>query len=325
MLWAKEEKALSFSNTKINTSGLNKKGSFQQAKKSKERQAYFLIAPQIIGFFVFSLYPIIWVFRYAFYDYDGITEKFIGLENFIRIFTRDLDYWWSVVNTIIIAYGKLIVEIPLALIVSLLLSSKLTKCRKVFSVGFYLPNVTGVAVNCMIFTFLFSTFNGAVNNLLTKVNLISEPINWFAGKWSAMTVIIIHSLWSGFAANVLLFMAGIQNISDDVMEAASIDGANSVQTFFKITLPMLAPVIRTILMLAMVNGMKIMNPVLLLTNGGPAGSTDVVMLRIYKQFFDLSLVPQYGYASTMGAVTTCIIGILTIIYLKISKKADSVY
>lgn len=297
----------------------------KKTKAAKERQSLLLILPQLIGFFVFSLYPVIWLFKYSFFDFDGITERFIGLENYVRIFTRDPEYWISVVNTIIIAYGKLIVEIPLALVVALMLSSSKTKGKKLFSVGFYLPKITGVAVNCMIFTFLFATFNGTVNNTLMALNVISEPISWFATKWTSLFVIMLESLWSGFAANVLLFMAGVANISDDVLEAASIDGANSFQTFMRVTLPMLAPVIKTVLMLAMVNGMKIMNEVLLLTNGGPAGTTDVVMLRIYKQFFDSTLVPQYGYGSAMGVVTTIIIGILTVIYLKISKKADSVY
>lgn len=297
----------------------------KKANASKQRQSLLLIAPQLIGFVVFSIYPVFWLFKYSFFDFDGITEKFIGLENYVRIFTRDPAYWISVVNTIIIAYGKLIVEIPLALIVALMLSSSRTKGKKLFSVGFYLPKITGVAVNCMIFTFLFSTFNGTVNNALMKLDIIEAPVSWFATKWSSLFVIMLESLWSGFAANVLLFMAGVQNISEDVMEAAEIDGANAVQSFLKITLPMLAPVIKTVLMLAMVNGMKIMNEVLLLTNGGPAGTTDVVMLRIYKQFFDNTLVSQYGYGSAMGVVTTFIIGILTVIYLKISKKADSVY
>ena len=298
----------------------------KKAKSLKQRQSLLLIAPQLIGFVVFSLYPIIWLFKYSFCDYDGIVSKFIGLENYIRIFTRDPEYWVSVLNTLIISYGKLILEIPLALIAALMLTSPKTRGKKLFSVGFYLPKITGVAVNCMIFTFLFSTFNGTVNNFLMSIGVIEGPISWFATKWSSMFVIALESLWSGFAANMLFFMAGVQNISDDVLEAAQIDGANSVQTFFKITLPMLAPVVKTILMLAMVNGMKIMNEVLLLTNGGPAGSTEVVMLRIYKQFFDNDFtITQYGYASAMGVVTSFIIGILTVIYLKITKKADSVY
>lgn len=303
----------------------NKVASIKKTNRQKELQAYIMIAPQVVGFFVFAIYPILWVFRYSFYDYDGINAVFIGFDNFTRAFTRDINFWKSILNTIIIAYGKLIIELPLALVAALVLSNNLIKLKKVFSLAFYLPKITGVAVNCMIFSLMFATVNGTVNSGLMRVGILSEPYNWFGGRWSAMSVIMIESLWSGFAVNVFYFMAGVQNIPGDVIEAAQIDGANQVQTFFKITLPMLAPVVRVVLMLAMVGGMKIMNEVLLLTNGGPVNGTNVVMLQIYKMFFTPEATPQLGYASALGVITTFVIGILTVIYLKISKKADMVY
>ncbi len=296
----------------------------QNQKKAIEKQSYFLIAPQIIGFLVFSLYPIIWVFGYAFYDYDGYNARFVGLENFIRAFTRDPGFWKSIVNTFIIAYGKLIIELPLALIIALLLSSGAIKAKKLFSVGYYMPMVTGTATNCLIFSFLFATFNGLINNGLMKIGAIVAPIEWFSQKWTAMFVIMLESLWAGFAANVLYFMAGVQNVPEDVLEAADIDGAGRLTRLFKVTLPMLAPVIRVVLMLAMVNGIKIMNEVLLLTNGGPADSTNVVMLHIYKMYFANDGKPQLGYASALSVITTVILGVLTFVYLRISNKADSV-
>ena len=293
--------------------------------RSKERQAYMMIAPQLLGFLVFSIYPILWVFRYAFYEYDGITAHFCGIYNFVRAFTNDLTFWKSILNTIFIAYGKLIIEIPLALITALLLSNKLIKVKKVFSVIYYLPKVTGTAVNALIFSFLFATFNGTINNWLISMKIISAPVAWFSHTWSAMLVVIVQSIWTGFAANVLYFMAGVQNISDDVLEAREIDGSNRFQQFFYIIVPILAPTIRVFLMLAMVNGMKIMNDVMLLTNGGPAGGTNVVMLHIYKMYFEPVGSPQYGYASALGVITTFIIGILTFAYLRISRKADTIY
>lgn len=296
----------------------------KKAQNSRKLQAYLMILPQILGFCVFTVYPILWVFGYSFFDYDGITAKFIGLENFVRAFTRDPDFWRSIANTFIIAFGKLIVELPLALICALLLSSSLLKVKKIYTLAFYLPKITGVSVNCLIFSLLFATYNGAVNNGLMNISMISEPINWFGAKWSAMGVIMLESLWAGFAVNVFYFMSGVQNIPDDVIEAAQIDGANKFQVFFRVTIPMLAPVVRVILMLAMVNGMKIMNEVLILTNGGPTNETNVVMLQIYKMFFSPDTSPQYGYASALSVITTIVIGIITVIYLKISKKADSV-
>lgn len=302
-----------------------KTGSLRQAKLKIEIQSYLMIGLQLLGFFVFSLYPILWVFRYGFYDYDGVTATWCGFENFVRAFTRDALYWKSVLNTFIIAYGKLIVEIPLAFLIALALTSGLVKFKRVFMVGYYLPKMTGIAVNCLIFTYMFATVNGPINNILLDIGIISEPIAWLGAKWTALAVIMIRSTWAGFSTNVLYFMAGVSNVSEDCIEAAKVDGATSTQVFFKITLPMLAPVLKTILMLAMVNGMKVYQDVMLLTNGAPGGSTNVVMLYLYQLYFETDgIKAQYGYASALGIITTFIIGGVTLIYLRLTKKADEV-
>lgn len=173
-----------------------KTGSLRQAKLKIEIQSYLLIGLQLVGFFVFSLYPILWVFRYGFYDYDGITATWCGLENFVRAFTRDALYWRSVINTFIIAYGKLIIEIPLAFLVALALTSGLVKLKRVFMVGFYLPNTTGIAVNCLIFTYMFATINGPINNILLDIGVINESVAWLGTKWTALAVIMIRSIIS---------------------------------------------------------------------------------------------------------------------------------
>ena len=304
---------------------MTKTGSLRKAKLKIEIQSYLLIGLQLIGFFVFSLYPILWVFRYGFYEYDGITATYCGFDNFVRAFSRDSLYWKSILNTFIIAYGKLIVEIPLSFLIALALTSGFVKFKRVFMVGYYLPKMTGIAVSCLIFTYMFATVNGPINNILLDLGIIGEPVAWLSGKWTALAVIMLRSIWDGFAINVLYFMAGVSNISEDCLEAAKVDGANGVQTFFKITIPMLAPVLKTIIMLAMVNGMKVYQDVMLLTNGGPAGSTNVVMNYLYQLYFETDgVTAQYGYASALGIITTVIIGVVTFIYLRLTKKADEV-
>ena len=304
---------------------MTKTGSLRKAKLKIEIQSYLLIGLQIIGFFVFSLYPILWVFRYGFYEYDGITATYCGFDNFVRAFSRDSLYWKSILNTFIIAYGKLIVEIPLSFLIALALTSGFVKFKRVFMVGYYLPKMTGIAVSCLIFTYMFATVNGPINNILLDLGIIGEPVAWLSSKWTALAVIMLRSIWDGFAINVLYFMAGVSNISEDCLEAAKVDGANGVQTFFKITIPMLAPVLKTIIMLAMVNGMKVYQDVMLLTNGGPAGSTNVVMNYLYQLYFETDgVTAQYGYASALGIITTVIIGVVTFIYLRLTRKADEV-
>lgn len=302
-----------------------KTGSLRQAKLKIEIQSYLLIGLQLLGFFIFSIYPILWVFRYGFYDFDGVTATWCGWENFVRAFSRDALYWKSVLNTFIIAYGKLIVEIPLAFLVALALTSGLVKFKRFFMVGFYLPKMSGMAVNCLIFTYLFATVNGPINNILTDAGIIASDIAWLGTKWTALAVIMIRSTWAGFSTNMLYFMAGVSNVSEDCLEAAKVDGANAVKIFFKITLPMIAPVLKTILMLAMVSGMKVYQDVMLLTNGNPGGSTNVVMLYLYQLYFETDgSTAQYGYASALGIITTFIIGGVTMIYLRLTKKADEV-
>ena len=302
-----------------------KVNSLSAAKRKQEMQSYMLIGLQLLGFFVFSIYPILWVFRFGFYDYDGVEATWCGMENFVRAFTRDALYWKSVVNTFLIAYGKLIVELPLAFITALALTSGFIKFKRFFMVGFYLPKMTGIAVNCLIFTYLFATVNGPVNNALLSAGLIDEAIPWLGTKWTALAVIMVRSTWAGFSTNMLYFMAGVSNVSEDCIEAARVDGANSWQVFWKITVPMLAPVLRTILMLAMISGMKAYQDVMLITNGAPGGSTNVVMLYLYQLYFETDgIKAQYGYASALGVITTFIIGGVTVIYLKLSKKADEV-
>lgn len=304
---------------------MKKQISLSASKRKNERQAYSMILLQLIGFFVFSIYPIFWVFRYAFYDYDGIHATFCGLENFVRAFTRDSLYWESLLNTFIIAYGKLIIEIPLAFLVALALTSGKVKFKRFFMVGFYLPKVTGIAVNCLVFSFLFASFNGPVNNILQSLGLIEKSINWLGETGTAFIVIMAESIWTGFSINMLYFMAGISGVSTDCIEAAKIDGANGFQIFSKITLPLLTPVLRTITMLAMVNGMKSYENVMLLTNGGPANSTNVTMLYLYKLYFESETsVPQYGYAAALGVITTVIIAGITVIYLRTTKKGAEI-
>ena len=289
--------------------------------------SYLMLLPQIIGFCVFTIYPIIWVFRFAWFDYNGILpERFIGMENFINIFTNDIEFWKSLLNTLILTFGKLFVEMPLALILAVILHTKI-KGRDFFRTMFYMPTIISVAVIGLIFSILFSSFNGVINELLLNFRFIQNPINWFGYKWTAMSVIMIASIWQSYGINMLFFLTGLQNIPKDIYECAEIDGANKYQQFFKITLPLLAPIAQIILMLSIIGTMKVTDLVLVLTNGQPAGQTEVVMTYVFKFFFNTGLSGggiQAGYGSALGIVTSIILGLITILYFKITKKANDV-
>ena len=291
-------------------------------------QEILMITPMTIGFLLFSVYPIIWVLRWSFFKYNGYSEPvFVGLGNFIRVFSRDPAYWNSLKNTFLIAGMKMIFEIPLALVLAVLLNNKI-KGSSFFRVVFFLPSVFSIAVVGLIFSILFGAYNGIVNAILKNIGLITQNISWFSDKGHAMFVIILVSLWTTFGLNMIYFLMGLQNISKSLYECASIDGANEVQQFFYITMPLVAPILQLVLMLSVLGTMKMTDLILVLTNGAPGGSTEVVMTYIFKYFFSYgesaAMEVQFGYASSKAVVTAVILGIVTLIYLKVSKKMQEV-
>ena len=291
-------------------------------------QEILMITPMTIGFLLFSVYPIIWVLRWSFFKYNGYSEPvFVGLGNFIRVFSRDPAYWNSLKNTFLIAGMKMIFEIPLALVLAVLLNNKI-KGSSFFRVVFFLPSVFSIAVVGLIFSILFGAYNGIVNAILKNIGLITQNISWFSDKGHAMFVIILVSLWTTFGLNMIYFLMGLQNISKSLYECASIDGANEVQQFFYITMPLVAPILQLVLMLSVLGTMKMTDLILVLTNGAPGGSTEVVMTYIFKYFFSYgesaAMEVQFGYDSSMAVVTAVILGIVTLIYLKVSKKMQEV-
>lgn len=301
----------------------NRSYGVRQAKRQESLQSYAMITPQLIGFLVFSLYPLFWVLRYVFYEYDGVNESFVGLENLIRAF-GDVAYWRTVVNTFIISFGKLIIELPLALLLAVILNESV-RGKSAFRLIFFMPNIISVAIVGIVFSYMFSTFDGIVNNFLINIGCISEPIDWFANRWTANIVIMIASTWNSFGVNMIYFLSGLLNIPRELYESGSIDGANKWQQFCHITFPQLASVSQIILMLAITGGIKMNDIVLTLTNGQPGGETEVVMSYLYKQFFGGEGVSQQiGYACALGLVTSVIIGLITIVYLRVSKKATTI-
>lgn len=282
-----------------------------------------MLLPMFIGFLLFVVYPILWVIRWAWFTYDGYSAPtFVGFDNFVRAFSRDPMFWRSLWNTFLIAFMKVIVEIPLAVVLAALLSGKL-RGSAVFRVSYFLPSMLSVAVVGLIFSIMFSAYNGIINALLRSMGLIEKNINFLGVKNNAIFVIILVSLWTTFGLNMIYFIMGLQNIPTTLYESAAIDGANGVQQFFYITVPLLSPVLQMVIMLSVLGTMRMTDLILVLTNGAPGGTTEVVMTYIFKYFFqygDSQTQAQYGYASAMAVITAVILAIVTFMYLHMSKK-----
>jgi len=298
-------------------------------KKWKQHAGpYLMVFPCVAMLVIFAIYPLGWAFKYMFYDYDGfMPPRYIGFDNFVRLFTRDPQYWDSVWNTLIFTVGKLIVTLPLALVLAFILNQKLF-AKNTLRAIIFMPTIISTAVISLVFYLMFNSYNGIVNNMLLDIGVIQKPIEWLGIKYSMVTVILV-AIWGAVGNYMVLLLAGLQGIPNDLYEAASIDGANKRQQFMNITIPLLGPVMQIIFMLAIVNTLKSYESIMVLTGGGPGGKTEVMYLYLYKLFFPVSggdaVVQQYGYGAAAGFVSAIIVGIITVIYLYGSRKSSEVH
>lgn len=284
--------------------------------------------PSLVLTLVFGVYPIMWAFRYMFYDYNGYgKERFVGWDNFKRLFD-DYTYWDSVVNTFVYAGGKLLLTLPLSLILAVILNRGL-RGKQLLRAVYFMPTIVSTSVISVVFFIIFNSYNGVLNQFLLRYHVIDKSIDWL-GPDHAMLSVILIAVWGAVGNYMLLFIAGLQNIPNDVYESASLDGANAVQQFWYITLPMLGPVLQMVIMLAIINSLKGYESIMVLTEGGPIGKTEVMYLYVYKLFFPVStsgssLEQQFGYGSAVGFITAVIVGIVTLLYFYSTKRMNKVH
>jgi raffinose/stachyose/melibiose transport system permease protein len=286
-------------------------------------QEFLMILPMFIGFVTFTIYPILWALRWVLYDYSGFGKPyFVGLDNFTRAIFKDDQFWMSLSNTFYLAFMKLIIELPLALLLAFFVNNKV-KGSSVFRIIYFLPTIFSIAVVGLIFTIIFSAYNGIVNAVMTAFGFFEQNFNFFGSRWSAINIILFVSIWSTFGINMIYFLMGLQNIPKELYECATMDGASGTRQFFSITIPLLGPVMRMIIMLSVLGTMRINDVVLVMTNGQPGGTTEVAMTYILKFFFNFNpggARRQYGYGSALSIIMGVILAIMTIIYLKGSKR-----
>lgn len=306
---------------------MKKSGSFKSEKRIEAITGLTMVAIPLIGFLVLQVYPILWTFRWSFFSYNGVPSltKFIGLDNFKTAFADGV-YWRTWVNTLQFVFFKIPIEICLAMFLALLLDTDI-KGKGFYRALYYLPTVISSVVVGLIFTNLF-TYDGFLNTFFTKIGFMKEPMDWFSQKWSAMTMLCSGGIWMGFGINVLYFIAALANVSQDVHESAQLDGANAVTRFFKITLPMIAPVFSIVILLSLIANLGANELVITLTGGAPSGQTQTVMSYLTTKFvpgFAETATPALGYGCSLALITTLLFGLIAVAYNKINHKLNDMY
>ncbi|WP_409252892.1 carbohydrate ABC transporter permease [Bacillus sp. SCS-153A] len=267
----------------------------------RDRYGYLFIAPFWIIFLVFSIYPVALTFYYSFTNYSGSgVAEVVGLANYKRLLT-DTFFVEAFINTWKIWGVNFILQIGLALILALIFSDMRMKLRGLafFRSIFYLPNLITISSVALLFGILLDWQHGSLNMILLNMGLISEPINWLNEPATAQLSVSLILTWMWFGHSFIVVMAGVLGISKDYYEAALIDGANRWQTFSKITVPLLKPILLYIMITSLIGGLQLFDLPMLLTDGigSPDGSLNTMVLYLYNQAFKYN---NYGYASAVA-------------------------
>lgn len=286
-------------------------------KKSERKAAYIFIIPAVVLLAAFLLYPALQTVRYAFTDYNIMRPdriKFCGLNNFIELF-QDKDFWIAVKNTLHFTILVVPFQTVLALALALLISSR-RKGVSIFRAAYFSPQVTSMVVVAILWTVLYNSnpSSGLLNALFVKLGM--EPCGFLNDPKTAMNSIIFMSAWQGAGYQMMIFLAGLQGIPKDQYEAASIDGAGRVKSFFYVTLPGLKNVISYVIMITVIQAMKLFTQPYVMTKGGPQNSTRTLVYYVYEQGFQKG---NFGYACAVAAVFFVIVISLSIGMKKIIK------
>ncbi|MCA1059961.1 sugar ABC transporter permease [Rossellomorea aquimaris] len=269
--------------------------------KKVDRYGYLFIAPFWIIFLIFSIYPVALTFYYSFTNYSGSgTAEVVGLANYTRLLT-DSYFVEAFFNTWKIWGVNFALQIGLALILALIFSDMRMKLKGLafFRSIFYLPNLITISSVALLFGILLDWQHGSLNMILLNIGLISEPINWLNEPATAQLSVSLILTWMWFGHSFIVVMAGVSGISKDYYEAALIDGANRWQTFTKITIPLLKPILLYIMITSLIGGLQLFDLPMLLTDGigSPDGSLNTMVLYLYNQAFKFN---NYGYASAVA-------------------------
>lgn len=277
---------------------------------------YLFIAPFFVSFAVFGLYPLAWAFQLSFSSWGGYGPmKFVGLENY-RAMLKDVYIRQTLINTLQFAYILLPTGIFIAIVLAVLLNKKEIRGRGLFRTMYFLPYITSSVIVAIVFIQLFDDNYGWVNAGLKALGLPTVP--WLRGSpWGAKTVVILLTHWGGIGYNVLLFLGGLQSIEPELYEAAKIDGASEWHVFWRITLPLLRPVIFFLIVVATIGLMNLFNQPYMLTRGGPQGATRTVMLRLYEIGFANS---RYGDASAFGFIIGLIVIAISVVQIRFLRR-----
>jgi len=306
------ERRISLENKTISVNAKSRKLMIRETTTS-----YLFLAPFLIFFVMFVLYPMFMCVYTSFFDATmGREDIFVGFKNYVTL-ANDPVFWKGLWNTLIIVF----VSVPVTCAFSLWVANTIAKmpvaATSAFRCIFYLPVVTGSVAVTVVWKWMYNNYYGIFNYLGKELGLIEKNINWLGDEKYALAAIILILLTTSVGQPIVLYVSALDNVDKGLVEAAEVDGATPMQAFWKIKWPQMMPTTLYILVITTINSFQCFALIQLLTSGGPNNSTMTIMYYIYYNAFKLY---KYGYGNAMGVILAIIIAILSAVQMKLGEE-----
>ena len=266
---------------------------------------YAFTGPALLVLAAFLLYPIGYSLWLSLHEWDGYTPRwgpFIGLENY-RVLAGDEVFWRATVNSIVFVLVRTPLEVGLGFGLALLLNRRLA-ARSLLRTLFFVPVVMSLIVVTIIFQRVYETNTGLLNTMLAAVGLGAWTHAWLGDPATALAAVIAVSVWKNVGFSLVILLAGLQNLPQDVLEAARVDGANAWQVTRRMITPLMRPILALTAMLSIIGGLKVFDLVFIMTRGGPTYSSEVLATMLFREAFELN---HMGVASAIGVILVAVV------------------
>ncbi|TDQ42845.1 carbohydrate ABC transporter permease [Aureibacillus halotolerans] len=281
----------------------------------KTLRPYAMVAPAVLIFALFFIYPIFYMIYLSFFDWNFVspTKDFVGVDNF-TVLSGDSEFQKVMWNSLFYMLFTVTLTISLSLLLALWLNKK-ARIYGFIQGAVFSPHIISLVSVAMLWMWLMDTDHGLLNWALGLVGI--SPVQWLSSPDTALWSLVLVAVWKGVGFNALVFIAGLQSIPKDMYEAAALDESGPVRTFVKITLPMLSPTVFFLTIINMIGSFQVFESIAIMTQGGPINSTNTLVFYIYQYGFRFFKI---GYASAAGVILLVLIAILTIVYFKLMER-----
>ena len=289
-----------------------------QSKLQYRLMIGLFLFPALLVYGIFNVYGILMTFFYSLQKWTGISNKlnFVGLDNYIKLL-QDPILWHSLVNNLILVVTSIAIQLPLGLILALIINSGL-KGMKFFRTVYFIPMLVSTVAIGILWSLIYNPSFGMVNALLDLLRLGQFKTGWLGNETTAFAAVLITICWQFTPFYMILMRAGLVGIPTEIYESASIDGANGWKAFWNITLPLMAPVIKTSAVLSLVGSLKYFDLIYVMTDGGPNHATELMSTYMYKNSF---VEFNMGYGSSIAAFIFLVAILITSVMLGLTRKS----